>query len=349
MNNGQSFRDEIDNYNDSLFAIIGFMNFYRYDDKKRAMRGDVRVFQGRKLTPSKAKSKNDAGETVEFVTPDLGVLLPDGNGVLGEVKRSFPLDTKFWLDDFKQLMAYDDDLSGWPNASQKVSAHDIVLLLHQSRAVKVNKYLAEELDKKEIQFARPFSIVEFNRSSQGKEYFFFRNVSGNVSDINLAARLEEGINVPMEIYLVQYSTIKLYDSTPPLPYLLELIWTHVVAVKVTSTPGYKIPAKKQKVKIDLDLDEISERLEKNFSFHGLQKGHADTRQPRVLKDTAIQQACAALVKFGDAVWTDNTKTKLTVSFVKRDDVLDYFIQCCAKEPGNNGQMDLFNTKDKGKS
>jgi hypothetical protein len=311
------------------------------------MRNEVLVFQGRTLTPSEAKSKNEAGEPVPFVTPDLGILLPNGKGVLGEVKRSFPLDTQFWVDDFKQLVAYDDDLTGWPNDSQKVAAHDIVLLLHQSRAVKVNKYFAEN-NTKGIQFARPFSIVEFNRSSQGKEYFFFRNVTGNVSDQNLAARLEEGINVPMEIYLIQYSTVKLYDSTPPLPYLLELIWTHVVAVKVTNTPGYKIPAKKQKIKIELALDEISERLEKNFSFHGLQQGHADARQPRVLKDAAIQQACAALVKFGDAEWTDTTKTKLTVNFVKREDVLDYFIKCCAKEPTDRGQMDLFNAKNKDK-
>jgi hypothetical protein len=346
MNQEQAFKDEIDNYNDSLFAIIGFMNFYRYDDATKSMRSDVLVFQGRTLTPSEAKSKNEAGETVHFVTPDLGILLPDGKGVLGEVKRSFPLDTARWLDDFKQLMGYDDDLTGWPNDSQKVTAHDIVLLLHQSRAIKVKNYFTEN-SPKDIHFTRPFSIVEFNRSSQGKEYFFFRNVSGNVSDQNLAARLEEGINVPMGIYLIQYSTVKLYDSTPPLPYLLELIWTHVVAVKVTSIPGYKIPAKKQKVKIELALDEISERLEKNFSFHGLQQGHANARQPRVLKDTALQQACAALVKFGDAEWTDTTKTKLSVNFVKREDVLDYFIKCCAKEPGNNGQMDLFNTKDKG--
>jgi len=346
MNQEQAFKDEIDNYNDSLFAIIGFMNFYRYDDTTRSMRSDVLVFQGRTLTPSEAKSKNEAGETVHFVTPDLGILLPDGKGILGEVKRSFPLDTARWLDDFKQLMGYDDDLTGWPNDSQKVTAHDIVLLLHQSRAIKVKNYFTEN-SPKDIHFTRPFSIVEFNRSSQGKEYFFFRNVSGNVSDQNLASRLEEGINVPMGIYLIQYSTVKLYDSTPPLPYLLELIWTHVVAVKVTSIPGYKIPAKKQKVKIELALDEISERLEKNFSFHGLQQGHANARQPRVLKDTALQQACAALVKFGDAEWTDTTKTKLSVNFVKREDVLDYFIKCCTKEPGNNGQMDLFNTKDKG--
>jgi len=44
-------RDKIDDYKDTIFAITGFINLYRYDDNKKSMRSDVIVFQGRRLTP----------------------------------------------------------------------------------------------------------------------------------------------------------------------------------------------------------------------------------------------------------------------------------------------------------
>ena len=65
MNAEQSIRAEIDNYSDSIFAIVGFMNFYRFDDTTRKIRNDVLVFQGRRLTPS--KQTNAEGGTVEYV------------------------------------------------------------------------------------------------------------------------------------------------------------------------------------------------------------------------------------------------------------------------------------------
>src|SRR5207249_438523 len=129
-NGEQRIRDDIDDYQDSVFAIIGFANFYRFDDTTRTMRDDVVVFQGRRLTPSPAKAVNSDGNPVEFVTPDVGILLPSNLGVLAEVKKSFPADEQHWFDDFKQLMAYDDDLTGWPSASGAVTAHDVVLLVH---------------------------------------------------------------------------------------------------------------------------------------------------------------------------------------------------------------------------
>ena len=342
MNTEQSIRDEIDNYSDSIFAIVGFMNFYRFDDQARNMRPDVLVFQGRRLTPT--KPKDGAARAPDYVTPDLGVLPPTNHGVLAEVKRSFPKDRQRWLDDFQQLMAYDDDLTGWPTQTQKVPNHDIVLLLHQTRAIAVKDYY-EQNTAGAIRFSRPFSIVEFNRNSEGQEFFFFRSVTGAVSQKTLADRLRLGVAVPMTMYLLQYSTIKLYDSPPPLPCLLELIWTHVVAFIISNTAGYKMPAKNQKVKVEVTPEEIGERLETNFTFHGLQQAHADGRQPKVLEMAWIRDACAALVRFNDATWGDGTKTKLIVNFVKRENVLDYFVKQCAKEPQNTGQMEFF--KDKG--
>jgi hypothetical protein len=342
MNAEQALRNEIDNYNDSIFAIVGFLNFYRFDDRTRKMRDDVLVFQGRRLTPSEQRKAE--GAAADYVTPDLGVLLPTNHGVLAEVKRSFPKNRQHWHDAFQQLMAYDDDLTGWPTPSEKVPNHDIALLLHQTRAVAVKDYYEQNMGGS-IKFTRPFTIVEFNRDSEGQAFFFFRTVTGAVSQKLLADRLRLGISVPMSMYLLEYSTVKLYDAPPPLPCLLELIWTHVVAFKISNTPAYKMPARGRKVEVEVTPEEISERLETNFSFHGLQQGHEDGRQPNVLEKSWVRDACAALVKFGDAAWAEGTKTKLIVSFVKREDVLDYFVKQCAKEPEKDAQMELFKLKE----
>lgn len=35
------FRDRIDDYEQTIHALIGFMNFYRYDDQEKRFRDDV--------------------------------------------------------------------------------------------------------------------------------------------------------------------------------------------------------------------------------------------------------------------------------------------------------------------
>jgi hypothetical protein len=42
------------------------MNFFRYDDKKKRIRDDVVVFQGRRFEPSPEKSINQKGGKVEI-------------------------------------------------------------------------------------------------------------------------------------------------------------------------------------------------------------------------------------------------------------------------------------------
>jgi hypothetical protein len=84
----QTVRDEIDKYSSSIHAIVGFANFYLYDDARRTNRPGVRVFQGLRLTPSVEKATTPEGNTVDYVTPDLGVLLPTNTGCL--VRSSCP-------------------------------------------------------------------------------------------------------------------------------------------------------------------------------------------------------------------------------------------------------------------
>lgn len=343
MNGHDQLRAEIDNYSDTVFAIIGFMNFYRFDDARRVMRDDVIVFQGRKLSPSPAKAKTEKGAPIEYVTPDIGILLPTQHGVLGEVKKSFPMDEEAWMDDFLQLMSYDDDLTGWPSASEKVATHDVVLLLHQSRAVRVRKFY-DKHNGQEIGFTRPFCIIEFNRSNEANAYFFFRVVTGALSAVELHNRLEEGVQVPMVRLASAYSTIKLCDHEPPLPYIMELIWTHVVTLRASDDPKFSHLHANQCIEIEIPLAEITDELYQRFTFRSLSNQESE-RQPKVPQHSLVQRACEKLVEAEDAMWIDKKKDKIMVRFTKRTDVLKYFIDLCAKDKEGASQMPLFKEGD----
>lgn len=335
----QRIRDEIDNYSDTVFAIIGFINFYRFDDSTKEMRSDVVAFQGRKLSPSSKKAALSDVNTDKFVTPDLGILLPTNSGVLGEVKKNFPSEEQYWFDDFRQLMTYDDDLFGWPSVTGSVTSHDIALLLHQARGRAVCKFYEKHLGNK-IQFQRPFCIVEFNRSNERQAYFFFRTAAGSLTDAFVNAKLENGVQVPMLALTRVYSEIKIYDSEPPLAFLLQLIWEHIINAKASEDPKYSGLRKRQRIGVELSVAEVVNELHEKFSFHQLHKQASD-RQPKIPKQEWVQRAFDKLVKAGEAEWVDRGQGKLMVQFTRRADVLTHFVEVCASDLESAGQLDLF--------
>jgi hypothetical protein len=281
MADKETLQNEMDDYIDTIHAIIGFMNLYRFDDVTRTMKKDVLLFQGRKFWKEL--------DAENYVTPDLGLLSLEKLGVLGEVKKSFPKDETHWMDDFKQLMSYDEDLIGWPSADKKAEQHDIVLLVHLTRGAKVKQYFEERHDK-EISFKRPFVLVEFSRSDERNKYYFFRKSFGNLSNSVVDKKLSDGVPIPMQVFAVEYSTVQLYDSMPPLPYLLQLIWTNVVVEKASKDPKFEKLKKNQKVTVELRIDEIVNTLHQGFSFHTLHGTHGEG-QIKVPKKEWIISAC----------------------------------------------------------
>jgi len=343
LSDTKEIRNKIDDYNETIHAIVGFMNFFRYDDKKKIIRDDIVVFQGRRFKPSPEKSINQKGEKVEYVTPDIGILLPLKSGVIGEVKKGFPADQKLWFKTFKQLMSYDDDLIGWPSDDEKVDSHDVVLILHQSRSVAVQEFY-ENNKGTEIEIKRPFSIVEFNRSAEAKPFYFFRRTFGHLSEKNIDEQLKYGVSVPMLVFISLYSEIKLYDDEPQLPYLLQLIWEHVVLQKACEDERFERLRKNQKIKIDLDIETIIEKLHKGFSFRRLYDKES-ARQPKIPKREWVIRACKKFVELNEAKWLDENKTKITFYFRQYDDVLTHFIEHCLEEEQEEIQLKLFKNEE----
>jgi hypothetical protein len=333
-------KDKIDNYHQTIHALAGFMHFFRFDQNQGAVKAGVTAFQGWRLEPSDEKNVKSNGEAVKFVTPDLGIVYGVNEGILAEAKASFPLNTEYWLKPFEQLMSYDDDLKGWPTESGRVKNHDIVLLVNQERARQIVKYY-KEVSEKGIKIERPFIIVQFNRYEGRGHYYFFQKQLGDLSDKGVNARLDDGEKLPMALFVGQYAKIKLYDSEPPIPYLVQLIWENVVLQHVADDPKFSNLRKKQKIEVILKVEDILNELSAGYTFHSL---HADVpgRKPQIPQKSWVVKACNCLVKYKEAEWIDKNDT-LKVYFQRYDSVLDHFVACCAES--ENQQLDLFEERE----
>lgn len=330
-------KDKIDNYLQTVHALIGFMHFFRFDKNSASINEDVKVFQGWRLEPSENKKVKNNGEAVKFVTPDLGIVYDENQGILAEAKVSFPKDKELWKKPFFQLMSYDDDLKGWPTVTGFINNHDIALLVNQERCSQIVKYY-KNIDENEIKIERPFIIIQFNRSDGRRHFYFFQKQLGDLSNKNVNAILDDGEKVPMDLFVASYAKIKLYDSEPPLPYLIQLIWENVVLQRISENPKFQFLKKRQKLEIILQLDDILNDLSNGYTFHSL---HTDVtgRKPQIPRKSWIIKACDFMVKHKEAEWINGRET-IKIYFQRYDSILDHFINYYIEE--ENQQLNLFN-------
>jgi hypothetical protein len=269
------------------------------------------------------------------VTPDLCICDLEKNGIIGEVKRSFPRNHDYWIEDFKQLMKYDDKLSNWMTESKQVNNLQIVLLPEQTRARDLVKFY-EEHKGKDISFENNFVIVQFNRNDQAKSYFFFRKEYGTLNVFTEEdKKLESGISVPLEKLMLHYEKIKLYDSQPPLPYLLFLIWENIVMRKAYENENIK---NKRKISVILNVDDIIKELRINYTFNQI-NSHNDSNQQEIPKKSWIVEAINALASFDLAKWQDDKKDNCIIYFSRYRDTLKTFIDLCEGKTLGIGKLD----------
>lgn len=328
------YLDRIDDYIETIQAIVGFANFYRWDDNSRSIKNNVVVFQGKKFRPSKKEQNNIENDC--FITPDIAIYLPNEIGVLGEVKSRLPKDKNHWMDTFTQLMKYDDDLLGWPSQNGCIQSHDIALIVHVSRSADLKDYFEVNKSENKINFRKNFSIIEFTRSDERRSYIFFRKYFGDLSNTSINNLLKSGKQVPMDIFIKIYSTVKIIDFEPPLPYLMNLIWRDVVLNKANQDPRFSKLRRNQKIETDFEIDEIIEQLYKGYSFYCINQS---AEQPKIPRKGWILKACEQFVKTDEAKWIEENKN-IKFFFKKYDNTQSHFIERCLEEEENN-QMKLF--------
>lgn len=325
MNSEELMNADIDDFMQTVHAMIGFVNFYLFDGDKWCDREGIKVFQGARLKRFQLNSEGEEQIESDHITPDLCIYLPTKEGVIGEVKRNLPKNRKLWMGAFEQLMKYDNDLLGWPSEDGKVISHDVVLLIHQFRSGPLASFYNDNKDS--IVFKKPFAIVGFGRSEDGgKHYYFFKKELGSLSFPYVDKCLDDGVPVPMEILIKKYSTIKLTDDRPPLPYLMYIIWEHVVLPIASENKKFRYLRKKQKIEVLLTIDNIVEVLRKGFSFAVLQS-YNDDHQTKTPRRAWVVEACDKFVLGKEAEWVDTkTKNEIKIYFQKYDDTLQHFVK-----------------------
>jgi len=321
-------RNTINNYEDTIRAIIGFINIYHLDNAFEP-RLDVKAFQGRRLAPWHAPDALQSSPNEDDVTPDIGITIGNTTGILGEVKKNFPKHENGRAERIlTQLQRYDRHLRGWPIDGEQVDTHVIVLLTDISTSAIARQYFDAVTDTTKP-FQRPFSIVEFGELREAEEFFLLRSVPGYPLELGDGYRLNEGIKIPMNVFISEYSTTKLYDAEPPVEYLAYLIWVHVVMQHASEDKKFENLRSKSRLPVILTLQDILDELEQGFTFSWLHVNHPE-RQPQVPRLSWVRRACEFIVEIGDAEWLEeDDKQQIKVLFREYVDPREHFIKANA--------------------
>jgi len=327
-------RDRIDDYVDTVFAILGFCSLWSFDPVTRSNRPEVRTFQGRHLSRASTEQEDD-------VTPDLGIAIGTRVGIIGEVKKNFPRDGNSRKEDiFKQLKTYDQELIGWPTDDEKITGHEIALLVHQTTYRSACDYYGQVKAEEEAKFTHNFGIFQFNRSDQRVPYFFFQLCDGKIDELLGNTDIYNGVQVPMTALLSMYSRSKLYDAEPPAPYLADLIWESVIAQIASEDERYPRLRRNQKIEVSISVAEIADKLWEGFSFAHWHMEYP-SRQPKTPRIEWVRNACQFMVEIKEAVW-NKQDYDLVVNYRKLDAPLEHFIHLHAEmEARQTLQPDMF--------
>jgi hypothetical protein len=212
--------------------------------------------------------------------------------------------------------------------------------VHQTTSRRAQDYYNEKNNRGELKFTRPFSICQFNRSDERVPYYFFQIVSGEIINTFSNVDLYNGIQVPMAPLSALYAKSPLYDAEPPLSYLLQIIWQHVVISIASENENFGRLKKNQKIELNVKVEDIVERLYEGFSFIHWHRNHPE-HQPRIPQKKWIQKACNFLVKVEKAKWISEGE-ELIIFFTKSiEDIGDYFIKLEAEDQAKSKLQPMF--------
>lgn len=212
-------REEVDAYELTIQAMLALEKIFGETLQAQARQG-----------PSMLTS------TGHKVTPDMTFEVTRGRfagyRAVNEVKSQYPSRSQPARRLALQLQQYDDITSGWslPAATGRSgrSAHDLVLTVPTDHARDYVVNLHKDLRINGVEIARAFSIIAFGRDPRGKgERFSARKVHGRLSVQEIDGRLSEGGTFDAYEFLSELDATKFYDSNPPIPYMMSILWSHV--------------------------------------------------------------------------------------------------------------------------
>lgn len=319
----QKLRDDQDDYRGSVWGLCAFAATARWDDDQRAIRPDSKWSIPRTMTPA------DDGDNV---TPDLVVQVTDDYGVVAEMKKHFrPKD----LTPFAQIRGYDRDLIGWWTEDRTIAMHDLAVLTHYFSSTRAEDAWKLWLEDHEP-YDRSFAIVEFNFSTQGREYFSLKSVHGELSDSDYSERLRHAIPIPQDVFLDRIEPYQFYDGEPPLIHVLVVLQNYVLP-NIFSESDFEFDTEKDEdAALEITVSDLCAETAKLCA-----PPEHEERWPQLPREQWIVDALNVLVKIGHAEALDEggSSYRLYLRKPNRKDSLEFFGRKIARLRAD-GELDV---------
>jgi hypothetical protein len=308
----QQIRERIEDYQTTIHAILCFISVVVWDDSTNALQDGSKYSIGRKMDAS-PENRISPSETL---TPDIVIQKVSNLGYVVEAKKSLPEKNNHWKNTVDQLVKYDDNLLGWWSSDGKLDTHCIILLLEISRSADFKDYLEEKIDSGDLEFVRPFSLIEFTRSPEAQQYLFVRKLFGDIEDGLVSAKLHSGCKVPIEGVLATFGEMKFYDTHPPLEHTMVILWQNIFTDLKTSV-DYDDSLRAWPLLVN--ADSLTEELQKLYGKQS--NGHREVSFPR---KSWIKQALDAFVQINLAARSTNDGHYVISFKLLRGDLIERF-------------------------
>ncbi|MCX6539307.1 MAG: hypothetical protein NT151_10315 [Acidobacteria bacterium] len=342
--NGDSTARLIDaaiDYEQTVHALLAFAALVTHNGVSK--REGAEFGLGRRMTPAPVPAPTaDNPEAVvqpDDVTPDLVAQKTATYGIVAEAKKSLDRDGHY-EQHIQQLRKYDAALAGWWTESEQIQHSDAAILVHQSRGRKFARYFDERRVRADDSVGPNSSVIEFNESTERVPYYFFRLAAGQVGDPELSARLDEGVNIPIDEVLQSFGNVRYYDYRPPMVLLLERLWVDYLPSLI---PDGKYDEQTGKHKLQVSIAAVTQELQ---AANGSAVLHQDQRAVQFPTTTWIRRALERLVEHQLALPPNGDDDFYTVFYGPfKKDVRERFAELEAEkgpaEAPAEGQMLLF--------
>lgn len=305
----EEIKKQTNNYEQTVFALLAFANHARWDEEHQTIIPESQFSIGRRMDP-------EEGDTV---TPDLVIQRTEVYGLIVEAKKTFPKEKNYWINTLKQLKRYDGKLKGW-FTKDFIDTSDLVLMIHYPRSPTITDYIKERCQEGELAFRNNFSVVSFDLAEEIKTFIRLEKRFGKISEEYLDISFKNICSIAIENLI---SEIKFYDSEPPMPYLIQILWDNVFSAMKDE---YSYDHEKKCYPIAIDVQKLTEILQK---FYGPEsKGE---REQEIPKKSWVKKALDMLVQARPryAEVDDKDFNKYIILYKsKRGDNLENFAKVC---------------------
>lgn len=308
--------DRVNDYDETVQTLLAFVAFVCHDGQQRRRESEFGL--GRRMHTS---AQNEVAPNT-VITPDCVAQYDDAFGIAAEVKKSLPQDRTLWMEEVRQIRKYDDDLHGWWTDDEMVERSGAVLLLHQSRGRAFRALLEEVSQATPSEVGQSTALVEFNRSDESSPYIFLRREWGVIAQPDLASKLEEGVQIPMEKVLRSFPSIRFYDAKPPLEFMMTTLWIDPLARRASEA----VPDEEGGVRtFAVTVDELAHEMQRAYGSGALRNDQRSVQFPR---QEWVREALEAFCRLKLASRSEDTAS-FTIgyrAFDRRTDLLERFVK-----------------------